>query len=146
MHRIAQYVILVSGSNPLAASFCSSCKIVTSENYPNLFVDTTMNVYYLQSNLGKTNTKLRRMMRLTNDCYLITLYAGNRIEYYYRDGDHWVKRSTRGRKFKATAEQVLNHLLPALSEVNSKVSIKVNHCDFDDATSRKLDELRNQQV
>ena len=85
-------------------------------------------------------------MKLTNDCYLITLNTDNGIEYYYRDGDYWIKQSTRGRKFKATAEQVLNHLLPALSVLNSKVSVKVSHCDLEEVTSRKLDELRSYQV
>ena len=82
-------------------------------------------------------------MRLTNDCYLITLNTGNGIEYYYRDGNHWIKQSTRGRKFKATAEQVLNHLLPALSGLSSKVSVKVSHCNLKEVTSRKLGELRS---
>jgi hypothetical protein len=52
-------------------------------------------------------------MRLTNDSYLITLSAGNGTEHYYREGPHWIQVSTRGRKFQATAEQVLKHLLPA---------------------------------
>jgi len=80
-------------------------------------------------------------MRLTNDCYLITLKAGG-TEYYYRQGDHWVKHSTRGRRFQATAEQVLNHLLPALAGVNPKVIAEVRHRDFDEGTGQLLDELR----
>jgi len=80
-------------------------------------------------------------MRLTNDCYLITLRAGG-VEYYFRDGDGWVKQSTRGRRFKATAEQVLNHLLPALAGVKPRVSIEVQHRDLDFDTGRLLDALR----
>lgn len=82
-------------------------------------------------------------MRLTNDCYLITLRAGG-AEHYYRDGAGWVKRSTRGRKFKATSEQVLNHLLPALAGINSKVSVEVRHRDFDSAAGLLLDRLRSE--
>lgn len=53
-------------------------------------------------------------MKKTNDRYCI-VFEGQRIEErYYRDKDGWVKVSNRGRTFRATAEQVLNHLLPAL--------------------------------
>jgi hypothetical protein len=48
-------------------------------------------------------------------------------ERYYRDGDGWVKVSARGRKFRATAEQVLNHLLPALAGIKSNLAVKVEH-------------------
>lgn len=85
-------------------------------------------------------------MRLTNDCYLITIYAGKGIEYYYRNGPVWIKQSTRGRKFKATAEQVMNHLLPALSGINPKVSVSVQHRDFNDDAGKKLDELRTEPI
>ena len=80
-------------------------------------------------------------MRLTNDSYLITLSAG-RSEFYYRRGNTWIKRSTRGRRFEATAEQVLNHLLPALAGVSPKVSVQVKHRDLDPKAGVLLDELR----
>ena len=38
-------------------------------------------------------------------------------ERYYRDQAGWLKVSARGRKFRATAEQVLNHVLPALAGI-----------------------------
>ncbi len=82
-------------------------------------------------------------MRLTNDCYLITLRAGNGVEHYYRDGPGWVKQSTRGRKFPATAEQVLNHLLPALAGVSPGASATVEHRDLSEEASRLLDQLRS---
>ncbi len=81
-------------------------------------------------------------MRLTNDCYLVTLHAGNGVEYYYRDGSGWIKQSTRGRKFKATAEQVLNHLLPALTGIKPTVSVNVEHADTSAAAARMLALLR----
>jgi hypothetical protein len=83
-------------------------------------------------------------MRLTNDSYLITLHAGTGVEHYYRDGPAWIKESTRGRKFKATAEQVLNHLLPALAGVNPRVSVSVEHRDLSKTAARKLEALRGQ--
>jgi hypothetical protein len=81
-------------------------------------------------------------MRLTNDRYLITLHAGRGIERYYRDGTDWTKESTRGRKFRATAEQVLNHLLPALAGINPRVSVLVEHEDVSDSAARVLKSLR----
>lgn len=81
-------------------------------------------------------------MRLTNDCYLITLRAGKGVEHYYRDGSRWVKESMRGRKFPATAEQVLNHLLPALAGINPRVAVTVEHRDLSEAADHELDRLR----
>lgn len=54
-------------------------------------------------------------MRMTNDTYCIVLRGKRTTERYYRDEAGWLKISTRGRRFRATAEQVLNHLLPALA-------------------------------
>ena len=81
-------------------------------------------------------------MRLTNDCYLITLRVGNGVEHYYRDGATWVKESTRKRKFRATPEQVLNHLLPALAGAKPEVSVSVQHRDLDDTAAQTLEGLR----
>lgn len=66
-------------------------------------------------------------MDLTNDSYVILISGKTWTERYYRDKDGWLKVSTRGRKFRATAEQVLNHLLPALAEVKPNLSVKVEH-------------------
>ena len=64
-------------------------------------------------------------MKLTNDCYTIVLGGKNWTERYYRDEAGWVKVSARSRKFRATAEQVLNHLLPALAGVKANVTVRV---------------------
>jgi len=66
-------------------------------------------------------------MKLTNDSYVILIGTKNFTERYYRDKTGWLKRSARGRKFRMTAEQVLNHLLPALAGVKSNLIIKVEH-------------------
>ena len=66
-------------------------------------------------------------MNLTNDTYLILLRTKNFTERYYRDKDGWLKVSARGRKFRMTAEQVLNHLLPAVAGVKPNLIIKVEH-------------------
>lgn len=81
-------------------------------------------------------------MRLTNDCYLITLQAGSGVERYYRHGPAWVKESTRGRTFPATAEQVLNHLLPALAGVKAGVAVTVEHRDVSESAAETLERLR----
>ena len=68
-------------------------------------------------------------MKLTNDSYVILINTKNATERYYRDKTGWVKVSTRGRKFRAIAEQVLNHLLPVLVGIKPNLTIKVEHRD-----------------
>jgi len=64
-------------------------------------------------------------MKLTNDSYVILISTKNFTERYYRDGAGWLKVSARGRKFRATAEQVLNHVLPVLAGIKPNLNIKV---------------------
>ncbi len=66
-------------------------------------------------------------MDLTNDSYVIVIGNGNVTERYFRDARGWLKVSTRGRKFRATAEQVLNHVLPAVAGLKPNVTIQVEH-------------------
>jgi len=66
-------------------------------------------------------------MNLTNDCYTILIRTDTWTERYYRDQVGWVKVSARGRTFRATAEQVLNHLLPALAGIKPKLTVTVEH-------------------
>jgi hypothetical protein len=74
-------------------------------------------------------------MELTNDRYVILLRHTRTgwVERYYRDqrsaGDRqcWVKVSARGNEFRATAEQVLNHLLPALAGLKPGLAVAVEH-------------------
>jgi hypothetical protein len=66
-------------------------------------------------------------MRLTNDSYTILIGTKNFTERYYRDKEGWLKVSARGKTFRMTAEQVLNHLLPVLSGIKSNLTIKVEH-------------------
>lgn len=54
-------------------------------------------------------------MKKTNDTYCIVFKGKNITERYYRDSEGWLKISNKERVFRATAEQVLNHLLPALA-------------------------------
>jgi hypothetical protein len=72
---------------------------------------------------------LSEAMKLTNDVYLILIGTKNFTERYYRDEKGWLKISARGRKFRMTAEQVLNHVLPALAGVKPNVRIQVEHRD-----------------
>jgi hypothetical protein len=66
-------------------------------------------------------------MKLTNDSYLILIGTKNFTERYYRDKDGWLKISARGRKFRMTAEQVLNHVLPAMAGIKPNLTIQVEH-------------------
>jgi hypothetical protein len=68
-------------------------------------------------------------MKLTNDSYVISIGTKNFTEHYYRDKAGWLKISARGRKFRMTAEQVLNHVLPALAGIKPNVFIEVEHRD-----------------
>ena len=66
-------------------------------------------------------------MMLTNDSYLVRIGTKNFTERYFRDERGWLKVSARGRRFRMTAEQVLNHVLPAVAGIKPNVSIKVEH-------------------
>ena len=68
-------------------------------------------------------------MKLTNDSYLILIGTKNCTEHYYRDQAGWLKVSSRGRIFRMTAEQVLNHVLPAVAGIKRNVTITVEHHD-----------------
>jgi len=63
-------------------------------------------------------------MKKTNDSYCVVLEGDRIVERYYRDKSGWVKISNRGRVFGMTAEQVLNHLLPALA-FGDRLGLKV---------------------
>ena len=62
-------------------------------------------------------------MKLTNDSYLILIGTKNFTEHYYRDKTGWLKVSSRGRTLRMTAEQVLNHVLPAVAGIKRNVII-----------------------
>ena len=66
-------------------------------------------------------------MKLANDSYVILMGTKNFTERYYRDQAGWLKVSARGRRFRMTAEQVLNHILPALAGVKPNLTIQVEH-------------------
>ena len=66
-------------------------------------------------------------MKLTNDSYTIYIGTKNSTEKYFKDEKGWVKISAKGNLFRMTAEQVLNHLLPALSGIKSQVIWKVEY-------------------
>lgn len=68
-------------------------------------------------------------MNLKNDSYIIYIGTKNFTEKYYKDKDGWVKISAKGNQFRMTAEQVLNHLLPAFAGVKPNLIVKVEHKD-----------------
>ena len=67
-------------------------------------------------------------VNLTNESYVIVMGTKNFTERYYRDRVGWLKVSARGRTSRMSAEQVLNHLLPALAGVHAKMAVlRVEH-------------------
>ena len=62
-------------------------------------------------------------MKLTNDNYIILIGTKNFTERYYREKAGWLKVSARGRAFRMTAEQVLNHVLPAVGSIKPNLTI-----------------------
>ena len=66
-------------------------------------------------------------MNLKNDNYIIYIGTENFTEKYYKDKKGWLKISARNKKFSMTAEQVLNHLLPAFAQVKPNITVKVEH-------------------
>ena len=66
-------------------------------------------------------------MNLKNNSYVISIGTENFTEKYYKDQNGWLKISARGKQFRMTAEQVLNHLLPAVAGVKPNIIFKVEH-------------------
>ena len=66
-------------------------------------------------------------MNLKNESYTILIGTKNFIEKYYKDKNGWLKISAKGKEFRMTAEQVLNHLLPAIAGVKPNIILKVEH-------------------
>ncbi len=66
-------------------------------------------------------------MNRTNESYLIRLSSKTGTELYYREEEGGVKVSRRDRRFRATAEQVLNHMLLALAGLAPALTVTVEH-------------------
>ena len=68
-------------------------------------------------------------MNLKNNSYVIYIGTKNFTEKYYKEKQEWVKISAKGKKFKMTAEQLLNHLLPAIAGVKPDLFLKIEHTE-----------------
>ncbi|OPY30854.1 MAG: hypothetical protein A4E32_02179 [Methanomassiliicoccales archaeon PtaU1.Bin124] len=77
-----------------------------------------------------------RFMNLTNESYLVKISGKNATEYYYKEKGVWYKVSYRGRRYRATAEQILNHVLPSVAGIKENISIVVEH--YEDPEMRPL--------
>lgn len=66
-------------------------------------------------------------MNLKNTSYVIYIGTKSFTEKYYKDDKGWLKISATGKRFRMTAEQVLNHLLPAVAGVKPNILLKVEH-------------------
>jgi hypothetical protein len=68
-------------------------------------------------------------MTLRNTEYRITFSSKTGRFYYYfaKDGSGWYQITAPGNRHKATADQVLNHILPALAKVKPDVEVTVGY-------------------
>ena len=64
-------------------------------------------------------------MKLINDRYIILIRTRHFTERYYREKAGWLKVSASGRTFRMTAEQILNHVLPAVTGIKANLTIKM---------------------
>ncbi len=76
-------------------------------------------------------------MKLTNDNYIISMGTKNFTEKYFRDKNGWVKISAKGKEFRMTAEQLLNHLLPAIADIKPGLTWKVEYKHTKETKSTK---------
>lgn len=74
-------------------------------------------------------------MTLRNTEYRITFNskAGRFYYYFAKDEGGWYQITAPGNRHKATAEQVLNHILPALAKVKPDVKVTVEYTPEDRA-------------
>jgi hypothetical protein len=68
-------------------------------------------------------------MNFKNDSYIIFIGTKNFTEKYFKDKDGWLKVSAKEKTFRMTAEQVLNHLLPAFAGIKPNLFVRVEHKD-----------------
>jgi hypothetical protein len=68
-------------------------------------------------------------MKRTNSSYTIFIGTKHFTERDYHDKAGWLKVSASGRTFRMTAEQVLNHILPAVAHIKPNLTIKVKYRD-----------------
>ena len=72
-------------------------------------------------------------MTLRNTEYRITFSSEDGRFYYYfaKDDSGWYQITAAGNRHKATAEQVLNHVLPALADMKPSLRVSVEYVPED---------------
>ena len=60
-----------------------------------------------------------------NECIIYIYHMEKLVNTWYKEGDGWALISTRGVLHRATAEQFLSHLLPALMRDEFTVEVKL---------------------
>ena len=55
------------------------------------------------------------------------ILKSGKVQSFRRKGERWEQTSTAGRLHPATAEQVLNHMLPVLAKKKRNVTIEVKY-------------------
>ena len=72
-------------------------------------------------------------MTLRNTEYRITFSSEDGRFYYYfaKDDSGWYQITAAGNRHKATAEHVLNHVLPALADIKPSLRVAVKYVPED---------------
>lgn len=75
-------------------------------------------------------------MVLRNVEYRISFHStADRFYYYFAKDEHgWYQVTSAGSRRKATAEQVLNHILPALAKVKPGMKVTVQYLPKSDSS------------
>ena len=60
-----------------------------------------------------------------DECIIYIYHRDKLVNTWYKEGDRWALISTRGVLHRATAEQFLSHLLPALMRDEFTVEVKL---------------------
>ena len=60
-----------------------------------------------------------------DECIIYIYHKDKLVNTWYKDRDKWVLFSTRGNLHKATSEQFLSHLLPAIMKEDFTVTVKL---------------------
>jgi hypothetical protein len=58
------------------------------------------------------------------ECMIRLTTSGGAVQTWHRDDRGWIETSSRGIERRATAEQFLSHLLPALERGHPKVTVE----------------------
>ena len=74
-----------------------------------------------------------------SECIINFITSGGKVQSWRKKKDHWQQTSSRGIVRKATAEQVLSHILPflAIKEKRRYVTLEVKRIKLRKSSAKK---------